>query len=164
MGSDLETRFWNKVEKAGEDDCWLWTASVAGRGYGQIKLPKTRRQIYAHRCSYELHEGPIPDEVGVLHSCDNPRCVNPKHLFLGTAGDNAIDTKNKGRHLFGELNAQSVLTTAQVNRIHDLAESGQSENSVAAMFGVSSSTIHRIKHGERWHHIWQERHGISETV
>jgi hypothetical protein len=164
MGNGLEKRFWKKVKVAGEDECWLWTASVAGRGYGQIKAPKTRHQIYAHRYSYELHEGPIPDGVGVLHSCDNPRCVNPKHLFLGTSGDNAADMKSKGRHLYGELNAQSVLTTAQVRRIHDLLESGDSESSVASVAGVSRVTIHRIKHGLRWNHIWQERHGFSETV
>ena len=79
IDAELTRRFWCKVQKAGADECWLWTASLAGRdgnAYGQIKIPKTRKQAKAHRLSYELHKGPIPDGLMVCHRCDNPRCVN----------------------------------------------------------------------------------------
>jgi hypothetical protein len=98
----LVTRFWLKVDRRGDNECWLWTASTTGNGYGQFSPtchpPKTG---YAHRFSYELHYGPIPAGMLVCHTCDNPRCVNPKHLFLGTHQDNATDMKQKGRHWNG---------------------------------------------------------------
>lgn len=97
-------RFWEKVDKRGPDDCWLWTASCDKKGYGAFTLPDGHIGI-AHRFSYELHYGPIPEGEGyhgtcVLHECDNPPCCNPKHLFLGTAKDNAIDMWEKGRAYF----------------------------------------------------------------
>lgn len=89
----------SKVQKC-DNGCWIWTASVHRKngGYGQIQLGRRGEGVAkAHRVSYELHCGPIPDELMVLHRCDNRRCVNPEHLFLGTAQDNTDDMIQKKR-------------------------------------------------------------------
>jgi hypothetical protein len=99
----LAERFWPKVVKS--DGCWLWVGAKFERGYGCIVAggpringrPAERRHLYAHRVSYELSVGPIPDGLYVCHHCDNPPCVNPSHLFLGTATDNNRDREAKGR-------------------------------------------------------------------
>lgn len=94
----LEQRFWLKVEKS--DGCWLWMSVRKVAGYGYLAAGRKRR-LPAHRLSWELHNGPIPDGLWVLHHCDNPPCVRPDHLFLGTAKQNADDREGKGRHPHG---------------------------------------------------------------
>ena len=89
-------RFWNKVAIAGPNDCWEWQASFHTTGYGQIRF--NHKKWTAHRVSWILINGEIPDALCVLHKCDNRKCVNPKHLFLGTNYDNMKDKTNKGRH------------------------------------------------------------------
>lgn len=88
-------RFWRQVQKT--DTCWLWTGARSGAGYGQIGINDVR--IFTHRFSWELHHGPIPAGLFVCHHCDNPPCVRPDHLFLGTPQDNMVDKIRKGRHL-----------------------------------------------------------------
>lgn len=153
----LIQRFWSKVDKSTPSQCWLWTASTAGKGYGQIKLPGTRRQVYAHRLSYEMHKGVVPDGLMVLHTCDTPRCVNPEHLFLGTGLDNLQDMARKGRHLYGERNTEHRLTEAKVHRIFDLSGEGWSQARIAKEIGVGQPQVGRILRGERWRHIYQQR-------
>jgi HNH endonuclease len=92
QGSSDE-RFWGRVDKSGE--CWEWTGSLGSHGYGEFGVAGDR--VLAHRYSYELASGPIPDGLYVCHHCDNRRCVRPDHLFLGTARDNALDMVRKGR-------------------------------------------------------------------
>ena len=89
-------RFWDKVAIAGPDDCWDWQAFINKFGYGQFRIGK--QVIGAHRVSYLLEYGEFDKTLDVCHSCDNPRCVNPKHLWLGTASDNVWDMAKKGRH------------------------------------------------------------------
>ena len=92
----LARRFWAKVDKLGEFDCWLWTGRRAKRyGYGELYRGPGQTVGKAHRISWELHHGPT--DLKVLHTCDNPACVNPAHLFLGTQQDNLRDMRDKGR-------------------------------------------------------------------
>jgi hypothetical protein len=155
----LVKRFREKVEVAGANECWNWTASTAGKGYGQIKVPGTRRQVYAHRLSYELHIGPVPAGLMVLHICDNPRCVNPKHLFLGTGADNLADMASKGRHLYGERNTEHRLTETQARSIFALSAAGWSQHRIAKKLGIGQPHVGRILRGERWRHIYPKRRG-----
>lgn len=96
MRKPMLDRFWAKVRKS--DGCWEWTASRGIRGYGQFRLPRTRQMSGAHRVAYELSVGPIPEGMFVCHHCDNPSCVRPDHLFVGTNSQNILDAVRKGRH------------------------------------------------------------------
>lgn len=96
----LADRFWAKVHRRGPEDCWPWRASVAGWGYGRLRYQRDGVWVTrsAHRVAWELTHGqPPPDHLAVLHRCDNPRCVNPAHLLLGTQQDNLADMRAKGR-------------------------------------------------------------------
>lgn len=100
------TRFWSRVTKSEESGCWEWTMAKAPTGYGILTLARVKR--YAHRTAYELANGPIPDGLFVCHHCDNPPCINPAHLFLGSQKDNMQDASRKGRSrggvAFGDAN------------------------------------------------------------
>lgn len=153
---EIIERFHEKWKENPKTGCWEWTASKAGKGYGQIKIPHTRKQIYAHRLSYLIHKGEIPDGLDVCHTCDNPICVRPSHLFLGSNSDNHQDMKAKGRHLNGEKNKIAKLTDEKVRRIHELSKEGLSQGKIGKIFGVGQQTIWKILHGIRWEHIYRE--------
>lgn len=152
---ELIERFHEKWQLNGQG-CWIWTASTAGKGYGQIKKPGSREQIYAHRLSYLIHYGEIPDGLFVCHTCDNPKCVKPSHLFLGDSKQNMQDMQTKGRHLCGEKNAMNKLTEEMVLQIHLLAKEGLSQMKIAKSFHISQGTVFKILHGERWAHVFKK--------
>lgn len=144
-------RFWEKVQKG--EGCWNWTASTAGKGYGQLKYPGTRKQLYAHRISYELHYGDIPKGLSVMHTCDNPRCVRPEHLRLGTCADNQQDMALKDRSLHGSRNGTAKLCEDQVVKVHAALKLGLTQKQVAAAFGISQIEVSRIHTGKRWRRL-----------
>lgn len=192
----LEERFWKKVDRSGGPDaCWTWTATRTRTGYGMFCV--SLKMVSSHRVSYSLANGPIPDGLCVLHRCDNPPCVNPGHLWLGTQLQNIADRDSKGRQrtLSGDeswarKNPEKLLRgDAHPSRLHperlargerngaytkphrvprgeragmakltdadvcSILTMGGSLKEVAALFNVSASTIHLIRHGQIWCHI-----------
>lgn len=177
---DHLARFWAKVDKSG--DCWIWTASRDRAGYGKFSV---RHQTHekAHRWIYKTLVGPIAPGLVVCHSCDNPPCVNPAHLFLGTHKDNMQDAVQKGRQargdrtgsrlyperrargdthgmrkhpearLYGARNPRARLTDEQVRAIRKAFADGAVQRHLAFEYGVSPATINRVVHGESWTHL-----------
>lgn len=134
-----------------EGGCWLWTRYRTPHGYGRVAY-KSKAEL-AHRVSWFLANGPIPDGMGVLHSCDNPPCVNPAHLFLGTSLDNNADCRSKGRHAYGERNGVSKLTRDDVIRIRAERANGRAQRDIAYSYGVSQSLVSMVTNGKLWVHV-----------
>jgi hypothetical protein len=161
----INGRFWKCVNKL--DGCWEWTGSPDSAGYGMFSLYGVHYK--AHRMSWFLHHGPIPDELCVLHTCDNPCCVRPDHLFLGTMGDNNRDKVSKNRQARGDRNgartkpealrrgersAAAKLNDATVIAVRERYVSG--ETNMAALgrdYGVTGSAIKSIVSGRGWRHL-----------
>lgn len=145
--------FWTRVDKSG--DCWLWTGGRSADGYGWFH--HNRESRYAHRVAYELCKGPIPAGMLVCHTCDNPPCCNPDHLFLGDERVNAGDMMTKGRGRSeshpGERNGNAVLTPDKVREIRRLAAEGVTWKSIGARFGVSKSAVMMVVTGRNWKHV-----------
>jgi hypothetical protein len=150
----LAERFWMKVDKSGE--CWLWTAYRSRDGYGMIGLERTGVER-AHRVAWQLTNGPIPVGLQVLHRCDNPPCVNPAHLWLGTQPENIADMIAKGRArknpLRGSAQPRSKLTEADVHVIRQLIAAGMGNTAIGRRYGVHRVTIHWIRIGKNWAHL-----------
>ena len=148
---DLQERFWEKVDVAGADDCWEWTASKA-KGYG--KIYRDGKLTAAHRLSWEFRHGEIPAGLHILHKCDNPACVNPEHLFTGTQLDNLADMREKGRQVLGVTHGNAKLTKAQVIEIRlRYAAGGVTQAQLGANYGVTKSLISVIVLFKGWRHI-----------
>lgn len=145
----VEQRFWSYVRKA--DGCWIWTGRREVFGYGSMSVK--RRNVKAHRYSYELHIGPIPPGVYVCHRCDNPPCVNPAHLFLGTQADNMADAAAKGRVEYGERHHTARLTASGVVDARRRVAAGEMVKDVARELGVTHSTLSNAIRRKTWRHV-----------
>lgn len=160
---EILQRFLVKVDKT--SDCWLWTGEISNKGYGRFRYKGSR--VSAHRVSYTLFKGEIRG-LCVLHKCDNPRCVNPDHLFLGTHRDNLMDAIKKGRHMVGDKNPCRIhpeiirrgenhnmakLNNAEVEYIKKELANGVNITTLSKKFNVSLTTICDIKNGRSWNTI-----------
>jgi hypothetical protein len=139
-------RFWNKVTKS--SGCWEWTACLDFRGYGAFSLDGGPRK--AHRVAWELANGPIPDGMFVCHTCDNPACVRPGHLFVGTQTDNMADMSKKGRGRRGEAHHNSKLTE---DLVHWIRASNLTQAEMADWIGVNQSIISNARTKKTWKHV-----------
>jgi HNH endonuclease len=149
----LSTRFWANVRKT--HGCWEWTASTTNRGYGRLRRNGSTSDS-AHRISWELHFGKIPDGLCVLHDCDNRRCVRPDHLFLGTQLDNVrnMDAKNRRSRPKGSQNVRAKLTEADVLTIRACHAIGDTTLQVlASRYNVNKTAIWKIIQRKRWQHL-----------
>lgn len=146
MGAaQAEDRFWALVERRGEKDCWEWRGGLNQHGYGSFWF--NGGSIMAHRFSYLLAHNELPVGKSVCHSCDNPPCVNPAHLWVGTRADNKNDSVRKGRHARGASCGRSRLTSEQVTIIR---HTSRKTTELAKSFGVARSTIRRVRAGLTW--------------
>jgi hypothetical protein len=165
MGSHLEVttvtkytpeqriaKFWSRVDKSGgENACWIWTGARNPEGYGSINWYRASRR--SHRIAYELAFGVSPESLCVLHKCDNPRCCNPAHLFLGTSAENNTDRKRKNRTVAkkGEDQWKHKLTANQVAEIRHVYSFGLvSQRELASRFGVQQTTIWNVVNYRTW--------------
>lgn len=143
--------FWGKVKKT--DQCWIWTGFRNKTGYG--KTNAKGKTVRVHRYSWTLKYGEIPKGMSVCHKCDNPPCVNPDHLFLGTHTDNMRDAYRKGRisHTVGEDNPTAKMTNEKVLLARKMHSEGRSGVDLAKIFGVGSPTMYAILNRRSWKHV-----------
>lgn len=155
---DIEPRFWRNVKKS--EGCWEWTGARSGNGYGAISWHN--KQHGAHRVSWMLANGrEIPAGMQVLHACDNPLCVRPEHLSLGSLQENSLDMVRKnrasrvgpGNPAKGERNARAVLNEIQVREIRGKIKSGMQYRTLGREYGVSETTIRFIAIGKTWKYL-----------
>lgn len=172
LRGSIEERFWRYVIRGADNECWNWTGAAISLKSGRrgVLATGTSKFDYAYRISWKIHRGEIPDGLFVCHHCDNPLCVNPSHLFIGTAKDNTQDMIRKGRRYYSsgrDFKAQahrkaveqrraaghrgrSTLTKGQVEEIRKLRKEGWKLLALGARFGVSEGNICRIVSGSTW--------------
>ena len=145
-----EQYFWEKVKKT-LFGCWEWQAGCFDSGYGAFHIP-SKKMVRAHRFSWELHFGPIPEGMKVLHDCDNKRCIRPSHLWLGTNADNSKDMVNKKRQAFGTQHGRVKLTDGIVLKAREQAKVIPI-SFLAKKYNVSCQTMWEAVRGKTWKHL-----------
>ena len=153
----IEIRFWQKVDNT-SGSCWPWTASLDKHGYGQLsgksRFTNKKTMLKAHRLSYEIYTSSyLPHGACVLHTCDNPQCVNPQHLYRGTRADNKKDMIKRGHVLSGDKASWSKLNSLQVLEIRQRLLGGEDQRAIANSYGVCYSNISYIKRNLTWRNI-----------
>lgn len=156
MAGTYEERFRSKIDKG--PGCWEWQAGRDDKDYGRFCLDG--KSVLAHRLSYELDVEPIPEDLCVLHRCDNPGCVNPEHLFLGTQQDNIQDMIDKGRKVWrkppttrGEDSPVAKLVESQVHEIRSLFAEGWGRKDIGDAYGIAEPSVTRIGTRKSWAHV-----------
>lgn len=152
---DHIARFWGRVLKPRDNDaCWIWTGKIRN-GYGKFafKINGERRYVTAHRFSWELTNGPIPNGLFVCHKCDNPPCLNPLHLFLADALENMKDRDRKGRQARGEKGGTAKLTEEKVGQIRKKIANKEKIRDIVKEFNISSSSVYAIGYRRTWKHV-----------
>lgn len=149
-------RLWHKIKKVG--DCWEWQGARTEKGYGRLSI--NNRDKRAHRVAWELTYGPIPQGLLVCHHCDNPSCINPNHLFIGTHQDNINDAIKKGfpngwssGGQSGEKHPQAKLNIITVKKMRELHKKGMTERKLAKMFHIGRTQAHRVVARIHWKDI-----------
>lgn len=149
ISDDVKARFWARVERCGSEECWSWTGGLSGRGYGEIWVDG--KKVIASRLSWMIGNGrTIPAGLFVCHTCDNPKCVNPAHLFVGTQSENINDAARKGRLV---VPVKSHLTESDVREMRQLRAAGATQRDLCSRFKLHRSSFYRIVTGQRWKHV-----------
>lgn len=151
MFDTLKESFEAKFKKGNSNECWNWGYSKTPYGYGGFTFK--RKRYIASRISYETYVGEIPEGMHVCHKCDNPSCVNPNHLFIGTVQENMTDMVNKNRSAKGSHHSQAKLNESSVKEIKKLLKQNVSHKELAEKFGVGVRAISKINLGQRWGYI-----------
>lgn len=148
-----ENKFWKKVIR--NDKCWSWNGSLGKFGYGKFRtlINNIGIEIKAHRASYFYYHKIFPFNLCVLHKCDNPICVNPDHLFLGTRKDNNLDKVKKNRQAKGERTNKNKLKEKDIIDIKNMIRNGMSHREIAKIKNVGKTIIGDIHHNRIWKHI-----------
>lgn len=143
------------------DDCIAWGGTRQSSGYGEFSCLGIK--YLAHRFSYSLHNGEIPDGMFVRHTCDNPPCVNPRHLLMGPPALNVQDMVSRDRHSRGERNGHAKLTRDDVTGILQMLSTGMPQRGIAEKYGVTPQTITDIKKGRSWNHLSRSKLPIQSS-
>lgn len=155
----LDVRFWSRVNKDGptqphmDTPCWVWTGNMS-RGsvtYGMVR--DGGRRMMAHRVSWAMVNGSVPDGLFVMHKCDHGPCVRPDHLDIGTNLDNIADKVRKGRQSRGHFSYRSKLTEADARAVVAAIAAGETFTAIASRFGVTRTNVYNIATGRSWRHI-----------